>query len=139
MDKKTRAKVEPLFRKLQQESRKYRDLKSKKAFAFAIWRQKLVVKSARKNIDSAISESKKQFESILTPAQKAKFEVIDAKKKKQMEEFRKSHRPGKHKMGPKPPKGIAPPHMAPPEGGRPEGAHAPELMGPPPPPPKEVK
>lgn len=117
LDVKTRKNIEPLFRTLQVEARKFRALRAKKASAFSLWRQKLAVKSAKANVDKYLAKSKKEFEAILTPAQKTKFETIDAAKKEEMQKMKNQYKMGPSKMGPKPPEGVGPEHMGPPHTG----------------------
>jgi hypothetical protein len=116
IDAKTRANLDPLFRKLQVEARKLRALRAKKASAFSIWRQKLAVKSAKAGVDKCLIKSKKDFD-----------------KKDEIDKFKKQHKSGQ-KMGPKPPEGTGPNRMGPPpEGMGKNGRNGQEPVGPPPP------
>lgn len=127
-DAKTRDGVAPLMGKLHTEAKKYKDLKAKKANIFVLWQQKQVVKAAKKDVDKFFQKSKVEFEAIMTPAQKAKFEAFEAQRKKD----RAAHKHGGPKMGPKPPMG-APEHMGPPPAEMgPEGPQGPAPVGPPP-------
>lgn len=92
IDAKTKANIEPLFRKFQAEARKLRDLKAKKANPISIWLQKQSVKATKKSIEKCINSSKKEFQSILTPEQKAKYKIINDAKRKDFENFKKSHK-----------------------------------------------
>lgn len=117
LDAKTKLKIDPLMKNVQTEVRKLRELKAKKASDLSILAQKHAVKAAKKEVDKAFESSKKEFESILTEEQNAKFKLIDDAKKKEMAKFKKDHkRKGSH--GNK----------------RPNGHGGPEKMGPPPPP-----
>lgn len=130
IDAKTREGGRSAIRKVQVEHKKLRDLKTKHASAFAIWKQKRVLKSAKKDADKFFGASRKQFEAILTDTQKAKLKVIDAERKARMENAMKRHHHDFSKMGPKP---EGPQLMGPPlgEGGH-EGPHGPAPVGPPP-------
>lgn len=131
IDLKTRKNLEPLFRKLQTEARQLRTLRSKNASAFSIWRQKLAVKSAKANVDKSLAKSRKEFESLLTPVQKSKFETIDAAKKEEMQKMKDHYKQGGPNMS-KPPIGPGPEYMGPPpEGMGKRGFHGPESVGPP--------
>jgi hypothetical protein len=141
LDAKTKAGVVQVIKKLQLEARKLRELQSKHASVFAVWKQELALKAAKKDVEKYFKSSRKEFEAILTKEQKAKFEIIDAAKRKEMENFKKEHKHGgPNKMGHKPPVGDGPEHMGPPpQGMGPKGSYGPESMGPPPPPPEDKK
>jgi len=125
---KTQTEAVSLFTTLKAESKKLGDLKAKHASIFAIWHQENVVKASQKALKKHFSDSGAAFEAILTPAQKVKFEA----RKKEMDKYRKEHKPGGHKgyygpkhMGP-PPEGHGPDGMGP------DGPQGPAPMGPPP-------
>ena len=121
LDLKNKTEAIPLFEKFKAESKKLSELKNKHASVFKIWQQENVVKEAKKSLESHFDTSRKAFEAILTPEQKAKFEA----RKIKMEKFKKCH---KH-CGQKGPHG--PEHMGPPpEGMGPQQGPAP--VGPPP-------
>jgi len=82
--------------RVQIEARKLKDLKMKHASFIAIYKQKSALRSAQKNVDKYMKSSKEAFGEILTSEQKAKFKKIDAQKKKDMQDFRKNHKPGKY-------------------------------------------
>jgi len=126
LDIKSKKEVAPLMTKLRLESKKLKDLKTKKASSFKIWQQENTVKSAKKALKKHFESSKKAFEEILTPEQKAKFEA----RKKEMDKFRKNHKHG----GPKGPNGAhGPENMGPPPSDMgPSGPVGPQPMGPPP-------
>lgn len=132
LDIKAKKEVAPLMSKLKLESKKLKELKTKKASTFKIWQQENTVKSAKKALKKHFEASRKAFEEILTPEQKTKFEA----RKKEMDKFRKNHKHGGAKghnapenMGP-PPAGIGPNGQIGPEvQGGPAG---PQPMGPPP-------
>lgn len=138
IDAKTKAEIDPLMKNLHKEIKKLRDLKTKNANIFAIWKQQYTVNSAKTNVKSRFIKSKRDFEAILTKEQKATYNKIQADRQKKMQEFRKTNKAGSPKgMGPKS-KGLGPNHMGPP----PEdmGIVGPKgLMGPPPPPPPANK
>lgn len=134
LDVKTKAELRPFIKKWHQETKKLHDLKSKNASIFAIWKQQFAVNSAKSEVKNKFMASKKSFEAILTNEQKAKFKKIDAQKRKQMEEFRKSHKPGGKGPGLKP-QGHGPGFMGPP----PNAGHGPGEGFPPPPPPENKK
>lgn len=116
LDQKTKQEGAAALRKVQTEAIKLKELKSKKASKFAIWRQEMSLNSSKKSAKKFFESSRKEFEAILTKEQKAK-----------MDKFKKSHKP-KHKgMGPKGQKG--PKQMGPPpEGMGPVGPKGPEPM-----------
>jgi hypothetical protein len=125
LDIKTKAGAGKVIKKVQSEARKLRDLQNKHASKFAIWKQKLALRKAKDDMKKYFENSRKDFESIMTKEQKAKFKIIDDAKKKEMEQFRKEHKFGGHKPGPDA-------HMGPPPSGMgPNGPQGPEPMGPP--------
>lgn len=139
LHKKTISDVEPLIKKSHAEFKKLRELKRQKASIFAIWKQEHKVKSSRDAVIKHFDKSKKDFETILTPEQKKKFEEIDARKKEEMKKMKKGPNGHNHKgfgpenFGPEHDHGRK--HMGPPpEGMPPEGP-----VGPPPPRPETIK
>ena len=75
-----------------------KELKAKNASHLSILHQKYTVKAARKKVEKYLKISKKDFEAILTKEQKEKFELIDAKKKKEMDKFKKTYKHGRAKL-----------------------------------------
>jgi len=134
LEVKNRSEVLPLVGKLKTEAKKLGELKAKHASVFAIWKQENTVKASKKALEKKFEASRKSFEALLTPEQKAKFEA----KKKEMDKCRKNHKPNCHKGYHCPKGGHGPEHMGPPpagmgpEGMGPDGPHGPEPMGPPP-------
>lgn len=132
LDLKSKTEIEPLITKAQAEAKKLRELKCKKASVFEIWKQENAFKAAKKDVKKHMIASRKSFEAILTDEQKVKFNSIRAEKKKEIDKFKKSHKPHGPKC--KCPECQKHEHMGPPpEDMRPEG---PQDHGPMPFPPK---
>ena len=138
LDVKTRVAVEPLIRNVHIEIKRLRELRAKNASHFSIWQQKHAVKASKKEVENYFESSKKDFESILTKEQKAKFKLIDEAKRKEMNQFRKGHKfGGPNEMKFNNSKRPGSRHMGPPPGDfGPEGPRGPEPIGPPSPPPE---
>lgn len=92
LDQKTKEGFKPLISKFRIEKIKLEKLKKDKACGCKIWKQKQALKATKREIKTYLDNSKKSFEAILTPEQKAKFKIMDAQRKAQMEKFRKEHR-----------------------------------------------
>lgn len=103
LDAKTRKDTASLMTVVKSEVKKLKALEAKKASRFAIYKQKLALKSAKHDLDRYIESSKKSFESILTKDQKTKYRAIDNAKKKELEEIKKGYKGHNHKLlyGPK--------------------------------------
>lgn len=81
MDKKHREEARPLFEKMKAEKTKLRELKAKKACPCEIAKQKHEVKVARKALKSHFEASRKEFETLLTPAQMTKLKEMETQRK----------------------------------------------------------
>ncbi|MDD3436662.1 MAG: Spy/CpxP family protein refolding chaperone [Candidatus Gastranaerophilales bacterium] len=123
LDAKTRAEAGKYIDKVRTETRKLRDLKTKKASFVAVWKQKLVLNEARKEADNYFITARKSFEAILTKEQLAQFKLNEEARRKEMAKFRKNHKHPRHRMGsrghaPKrmgtPPAGMGPKYLTPP-------------------------
>lgn len=137
LDAKTKTEAAKYIKAVRVEAKKLRELKTKKASIFAIYKQKWALYSAKSNADKFFRSSRKEFEAILTNEQKAKFKLIDDAKRKEMEKFRKEHKLSgvKGHYGPKS-MGPSPSEIERPMGPPPPGA---EFMGPPSPSTKDKK
>lgn len=91
LDAKTKYGAGPLIKKLQVEARKLGSMKAKKASKLSIFKQEIALNSAKKDLEKFFSDSKKQFNAILTPAQRKQFKVIDEQRKAEMKKFRAEH------------------------------------------------
>lgn len=136
LDAKTRAEASKYLGKVQIEARKLRELKSKHASVFFIYKQKMILKSAKSDARKFFAASRKSFEAILTKEQKAKFKVMQEARQKEMDAFRKNHKTHNHNgIGPKGQHGHhgQPPMVPPPPGKGVNVPHGPQPpMGPPP-------
>lgn len=92
LDTKTRYGAGPLIRKLQVEARKLGSMRAKKASKLSIWKQEIALNSAKRDLEKFFSDSKKQFNAILTPAQRKQFKVIDEQRKAEIKKFRAEHK-----------------------------------------------
>lgn len=103
LDAKTRKDMASLMTAVKSEVKKLKALETNKASRFAIYKQKLALKSAKHELDNYIESSKKSFEAILTKEQRAKYKVIDNAKKKELERLKKGYKGSNHKIlyGPK--------------------------------------
>lgn len=99
IDAKTRVEAKKYIKRVHEESKKLRELKSKKSSRFAIFRQSFAFKRAVLDANKFFEKSRKSFESIMTKEQKVKFEEINKAKMAEREMNRK--RSGEH-MGPGP-------------------------------------
>lgn len=97
LDKKTIEGAEPVFKKAKKEHKKLNELKEKHASFFTIWRQEFVAKSSKNDLKKYFSKSKKEFETILNPEQKAKFKKLEKERHEQFEAFKKRYKSKKHK------------------------------------------
>ncbi len=91
-DLKSKEEAVPLFKKVQVEAKKLKELRTKKASALEIWKQEKTLKAAKNNLKKHMEASRKAFESILTKEQEVKFSSIKEGKKREMGEFKKSHK-----------------------------------------------
>ncbi|MBP7211200.1 Spy/CpxP family protein refolding chaperone [bacterium] len=115
LDKTNRESAEPLFDNVRIQKGKLHALRAKKAGFLAIYKQERALKSAKKALKAHMETSRKQFASILTADQQAKFKAMKPCK---------CHRHGNaHKppMGPGPEMGPAPMGPEGPMGPAPEG------------------
>jgi len=108
LDAKTRAEAGKYLKKVHTETKKLRELKTKKASFLAIYKQKLALSAAKKEAHKYFEASRKDFEAILTKEQLAKLKSIEAAKKEEMKQFKKQHKfdvikkfKSKKPMGPK--------------------------------------
>lgn len=99
LDIKTKDGAREVIKKVHNEAKKLRELKSKKASVFVIYRQKFALYSAKQKADKYFDTSRKEFEAILTKEQKEKYKIIHEAKKKEMEKFKKQHKGGYKKPG----------------------------------------
>lgn len=81
MDTKNRTEAKALIDKIQEEKAKLIDLKSKNACPVKVLEQKQKLKSAHKALRKHFAASEKNFETILTKDQLAKFNVIKEERK----------------------------------------------------------
>ena len=91
-DKKNREKLDPLMAEMRKEKTKLLELKNKNASKVKVWEQKQKLKALKRKMRATMEASKKEFETILTPEQKVKFEEMDAKRKAEMKKFKNGHK-----------------------------------------------
>lgn len=121
IDANARVEIGKARVKMQFEARKLKNMKDKKASIFARWKQKFALNKAKADYDKVFANARKSFEAILTKEQKAAFEVYDAEKRKEIEQFKKMHKGGPkgkrgfEKMGPPPPPPTGAPVPPPPQ------------------------
>lgn len=115
LDEQAKAEAGKLLRKVRTEAKKLRDLKTKHASIFAIYKQKFILRSAKIDAKNYLEKSRRDFEAILTPEQKVKFKAIKEARREEFQKFKKEHKHGIHKgyyshemIGPKPEKVVPP-------------------------------
>lgn len=113
-------------KKVQVEARKLRDLKAKHASFFEMRNQKYALKKAKADAKKYFDSSNKSFEAILTKEQKAKYKVIQAAKRKEIEQFKKGHKNCKRECSYFGPRGAHSPKRV--ESPKPQELNAPEAV-----------
>lgn len=101
LDAKVKSEAEPLIKKVHEEKAKLKDLKAKSASEADILKQKAEVKKAKKAAKAHFQASRKEFEAILTPEQKAKFKEIREARKAEMKKHENCKCPCHKQKGPK--------------------------------------
>lgn len=81
MDQRHREAAKPLFEKIRAERDKLHALKAKNASKIEITKQKHEVRAAKKALRAHFESSRKEFEALLTPAQKTKLSEMEAQRK----------------------------------------------------------
>lgn len=94
---KSMTEMKPLFKQLKAEKHKYREMKESKASPEALSQQKAKIHQLRDQMKAIHKRNFENFEKILTPEQKAKFEEQKKQRKQEMKEKfkeRKGHEYG---------------------------------------------
>ena len=89
LDATVKVELAKYRKKIQIEARKLRDLKTKHASMFEMYKQKLELKKAKADAKRYYDSSKKSFEAILTKEQRTKYIAIENAKRKEIQQFKK--------------------------------------------------